>query len=198
MPVIGGLLADRYLGMRKAVVLGGVLLCLGHFGMAVEGTPAHMVERRVVRDEGALQVFYLSLALIIMGVGFLKPNISTIVGKLYPDNDPRRDSGFTIFYAGINLGALFASAGLRLARRDLRLGATASAPRASAWSPGSASSSGARSTCAATPSRRDPARSARARGRPAARMVDLSPACSAWPWRWCGDRCRPRSRSMGR
>ena len=52
---------------------------------------------------------YASLALIIMGVGFLKPNISTIVGKLYADNDPRRDSGFSLFYAGINLGALFAS-----------------------------------------------------------------------------------------
>ena len=109
VPVIGGLLADRFLGMRKAVVFGGVLLCLGHFGMAFEGAAARLVDGVVVRDEGALQVFYLSLALIIMGVGFLKPNISTIVGKLYPDNDPRRDSGFTIFYAGINVGALFAS-----------------------------------------------------------------------------------------
>jgi POT family proton-dependent oligopeptide transporter len=62
-----------------------------------------------VRDEFALQVFYLSLALIIMGVGFLKPNISTIVGRLYPENDPRRDSGFTLFAAGINVGAMFAS-----------------------------------------------------------------------------------------
>jgi len=109
VPVIGGLLADRYLGMRKAVVLGGVLLVLGHLGMAYEGEAARMVNGAVVRDEGALQVFYLSLALIIMGVGFLKPNISTIVGRLYPDNDPRRDSGFTLFYAGINVGALFAS-----------------------------------------------------------------------------------------
>ena len=109
VPVIGGLLADRYLGMRKAVVLGGVLLVLGHMGMAYEGEAARMVNGAVVRDEGALQVFYLSLALIIMGVGFLKPNISTIVGRLYPDNDPRRDSGFTLFYAGINVGALFAS-----------------------------------------------------------------------------------------
>ena len=108
-PVIGGMLADRYLGMRKAVILGGVLLVLGHIGMAFEGTPATRVGAEVVRDTGALQVFYFSLALIITGVGFLKPNISTIVGKLYPDNDPRRDSGFTLFYAGINLGALFAS-----------------------------------------------------------------------------------------
>jgi POT family proton-dependent oligopeptide transporter len=105
MPVIGGLLADRWLGMRKAVVFGGILLVLGHLGMAIEGHPASSVNGVVTRDAGALQVFYFSLALIIMGVGFLKPNISTIVGKLYPENDPRRDSGFSLFYAGINLGA---------------------------------------------------------------------------------------------
>ena len=109
VPVIGGLLADRYLGMRKAVVFGAVLLVLGHLGMAFEGEQARLVDGVVVRDEGALQVFYLSLALIIMGVGFLKPNISTIVGRLYPANDPRLDSGFTVFYAGINVGAMFAS-----------------------------------------------------------------------------------------
>jgi POT family proton-dependent oligopeptide transporter len=109
MPVIGGLLADRYLGMRKAVVFGGILLCLGHFGMAFEGEQARMVDGVAVQDARALQVFYFSLALIITGVGFLKPNISTIVGKLYADNDPRRDSGFTLFVAGINIGALFAS-----------------------------------------------------------------------------------------
>ena len=109
IPVFGGLLADRWLGMRKAVVFGGILLVLGHAGMAFEGQQAHHVGGQVVRDEAALGVTYLSLALIIMGVGFLKPNISTIVGKLYPDNDPRRDSGFSLFYAGINLGALFAS-----------------------------------------------------------------------------------------
>ena len=82
LPVFGGMLADRWLGMRKAVVFGGVLLCLGHFGMAVEGDEAHVVNGVMVRDTGALDVFYLSLALIITGVGFLKPNISTIVGKL--------------------------------------------------------------------------------------------------------------------
>jgi len=109
MPVFGGMLADRWLGMRKAVVAGAVLLCLGHFGMAFEGEQARLVSGEVQRDEGALQIFYFSLALIIGGVGLLKPNISTIVGKLYPQNDPRRDGGFTIFYAGINVGALFAS-----------------------------------------------------------------------------------------
>jgi POT family proton-dependent oligopeptide transporter len=109
LPVFGGMLADRWLGMRKAVIFGGILLCLGHFGMAFEGHTAQTVGGVVLRDEGALRIFYLSLALIIAGVGFLKPNISTIVGKLYAQDDPRRDSGFSLFYAGINLGALFAS-----------------------------------------------------------------------------------------
>ena len=109
MPVIGGLLADRYLGMRKAVVFGGILLVLGHLGMAFEGEQARYQGEQVVRDEGALQVFYLSLALIVIGVGFLKPNISTIVGQLYHQDDPRRDSGFTIFYMGINIGAFAAT-----------------------------------------------------------------------------------------
>ena len=109
MPVIGGLLADRYLGMRKSVVFGGLLLVFGHFGMAFEGHAAAIVDGEIHRDTLSLQIFYLSLSLIIMGVGFLKPNISTIVGRLYADNDPRRDSGFTIFYAGINIGATIAS-----------------------------------------------------------------------------------------
>lgn len=109
VPVIGGLLADRYLGMRKAVVFGAILLVCGHAGMAIEGTQARLVDGQVVRDEWSLQIFYLSLSLIIVGVGFLKPNISTIVGQLYPANDARRDSGFTIFYAGINLGAFAAA-----------------------------------------------------------------------------------------
>jgi len=108
VPVLGGLVADRWLGMRKSVVLGAILLCLGHFGMALEGQQATLVNGEIVRDNQALQYFYFSLALIIVGVGFLKPNISTIVGRLYPDNDPRRDSGFTLFYAGINLGAFIA------------------------------------------------------------------------------------------
>jgi len=108
VPVIGGLLADRWLGMRKAVVFGGMLLVLGHLGMAFEGQAARFVEGAAVRDEGALRITYLSLALIIVGVGFLKPSVSTIVGRLYAEDDPRRDGGFSLFYAGINLGALFA------------------------------------------------------------------------------------------
>ena len=109
MPVIGGMLADRYLGMRKAVTFGAILLCLGHLGLAYEGFQAYMQDGVVVQDTGALQVFYFSLALIIMGVGFLKPNISTIVGQLYGKEDARRDSGFTIFYMGINLGSFIAT-----------------------------------------------------------------------------------------
>lgn len=108
-PVLGGLIADRYLGMRKAVVFGGLLLVLGHLGMAVEGEQARLMGDTVIRDDHALQVFYFSLGLIVIGVGFLKPSISTIVGKLYTVDDPRRDAGFTIFYMGINLGAFTAT-----------------------------------------------------------------------------------------
>ena len=134
LPLLGGMLADRYLGMRKAVVFGGLLLVLGHLLMAVEGDQAvayaagtvlssdlilangtvlaagtTLAEEVVNRDVGALNVFYLALALITMGVGYLKPNISTIVGKLYSQDDSRRDSGFTIFYMGINIGSFTAT-----------------------------------------------------------------------------------------
>ena len=110
VPVVGGMLADRLLGMRKAVVFGGVLLCFGHLGMAYEGQAATVDAAGLIhRDGTGLAAFYVSLSFIICGVGFLKPNVATIVGLLYPANDPRRDSGFTLYYAGINLGALFAS-----------------------------------------------------------------------------------------
>ncbi|MFN3584054.1 peptide MFS transporter [Phenylobacterium sp.] len=169
LPLLGGMLADRYLGTRKAVAFGALLLVAGHITMAVEGAPAQqtltyagqsyqvasegrMEERQVrlivagkpyefgpaanggleiknlpadaplpaVLPDGQYQLvnkvdpfgenaFYLAVSLIIMGVGFLKPNISTIVGQLYPQGDPRRDSGFTLYYYGINLGAFWAS-----------------------------------------------------------------------------------------
>jgi len=101
-PVIGGVLADRYLGYRKAIALGAGLLVLGHLGMAFEGAP---VSDPAMRDPFVMNVFYLSLSFIIAGVGFLKANISALVGDLYAKVDPRRDSGFTLFYVGINLGA---------------------------------------------------------------------------------------------
>ena len=134
LPVIGGLIADRYLGMRKSVLFGGVLLSLGHILMAYEGhaainydagtvltesltlasgevlaAGAVLSEAITFRDTAALNVFYFALALIVMGVGYLKPNISTIVGRLYSKEDPRRDSGFTIFYMGINIGSFLAT-----------------------------------------------------------------------------------------
>jgi proton-dependent oligopeptide transporter, POT family len=113
MPVLGGLIADRYLGYRKAVAFGAVLLVCGHFGMAFEGpmavTTVENGNEMVSRDPLHEQVFYFSLALIIIGVGFLKANISTLVGRLYGPDDARRDGGFTLFYMGINLGAFVAT-----------------------------------------------------------------------------------------
>lgn len=169
LPLLGGIMADRYIGTRKAIAFGALLLVAGHGmmalegrpatetltyagaaydisaegrgasrdvaivvdgqkyefgpaeggGIAVEGLPAGSVlpatlapgtyEMKQDRDTGGVNIFYLALSLIIMGVGFLKPNISTIVGQLYPQGDPRRDSGFTLYYYGINLGAFWAA-----------------------------------------------------------------------------------------
>jgi POT family proton-dependent oligopeptide transporter len=92
-PIIGGWLADNYLGQRRAILIGGLLMAAGQFSLA-SGMGVNFV--------------YLGLLLIIIGNGFFKPNISTIVGKLYEQGDPRRDSAFTIFYMGINLGAFLA------------------------------------------------------------------------------------------
>jgi len=89
-PIFGGILADRFWGQRKTVVVGAVLMALGHFLMASEA------------------FFLVALLLLILGSGCFKPNISTQVGSLYPPGDPRRDGAFTIFYMGINLGAFFA------------------------------------------------------------------------------------------
>ena len=100
-PVLGGYLADRYLGQRKAVAYGAVLLTFGHFLMGFEGSGG--------QDAASLSLFWLALAFIIVGSGFLKANISVIVGQLYPRTDTRRDSAYTIFYVGINLGAALGS-----------------------------------------------------------------------------------------
>lgn len=165
MPVVGGFIADRYLGPRKAVLIGATFLTLGHFGMAFEGSgakqfleyegqryevasegrgeerilfavdgaaprklqfsgegiavegagtlpafvPSGEYKQSVEQDPMFVQILFFSLSLIIVGVGFLKANISTIVGSLYETGDPRRDGGFTIFYMGINLGSVLAT-----------------------------------------------------------------------------------------
>ncbi len=88
-PVFGGILADRWLGQRKAVILGAVLMAIGHFLMAAES------------------MFYPAMLFLILGCGAFKPNISTQVGSLYEQGDPRRDRAFSLFYMGINLGAFF-------------------------------------------------------------------------------------------
>ncbi|WP_282041269.1 peptide MFS transporter [Winogradskyella flava] len=89
MSIPGGILADKFLGQKKSVILGAILLVIGHSVLAIE----------------AMWAFYTGLAFIILGVGCLKPNISTMVGGLYKKGDVRRDKGFTIFYIGINIGA---------------------------------------------------------------------------------------------
>ncbi len=92
LPLIGGWLADRYIGAKRATLIGGFIIMLGHFTLAVP----------------TLTFFYLGLFLVSVGTGFLKSNISAMVGDLYDKNDPRRDGGFSIFYMGINIGATIA------------------------------------------------------------------------------------------
>ncbi len=88
-PLVGGYLADRWIGTRRSMVIGGIVIALGHFTLALHGmTP-----------------FYVGLALIVIGTGFFKPNVSTQVGQMYAPGDTRRDSAFTIFYMGVNAGA---------------------------------------------------------------------------------------------
>ncbi|HEY1501253.1 MAG TPA: peptide MFS transporter [Acidobacteriaceae bacterium] len=91
-PLLGGYLADRFLGARRSLVWGGIIIALGHFTLAFENT----------------RTFYLGLALVILGTGLFKPNVSTMVGQLYAHEDKRRDTGFTIFFMGISVGAFLA------------------------------------------------------------------------------------------
>jgi POT family proton-dependent oligopeptide transporter len=103
-PVLGGYLADRWLGQRKAVLFGGIILAFGHAFMAIEGTHG-LTDPALKQADPVINVFWLALALIIVGSGFLKANISVIVGQLYRMTDGRRDAAYTIFYMGVNVGA---------------------------------------------------------------------------------------------
>lgn len=100
-PIMGGILADKILGQRKTIYIGGITMAIGQFLLAtsawMHGSGAEMELRQTV--------FFAGLGILILGNGFFKPNISTMVGELYDNNDPRKDGGFTIFYMGINLGA---------------------------------------------------------------------------------------------
>ncbi|NRA91995.1 MAG: MFS transporter, partial [Psychroserpens sp.] len=93
MSIPGGMIADKLIGQKKAVLFGAIILCMGHGVL-------------VLTD---IWAFYTGLGLVILGVGLLKPNISTMVGGLYQKGDIRRDKGFSIFYIGINLGSLLAT-----------------------------------------------------------------------------------------
>src|SRR5947207_7424062 len=106
--IIGGIIADRGLGQYRSVLIGGIIIAAGHFTLAFR----------------ALPFFYTGLALIVIGTGLLKPNVSTLVGSLYEEGDTRRDAGFSIFYMGINLGAFFGPiiAGYLAQRVDWHLG----------------------------------------------------------------------------
>src|SRR5439155_18786945 len=91
----GGWIADRWLGLRRSIWYGGILIALGHLSIGLSAVFAH-------------HAFFLGLILIVLGTGLLKPNISAIVGDLYPEGGARRDAGFSMFYTGINLGAFLA------------------------------------------------------------------------------------------
>ena len=97
-PLLGGYLCDRYLGNRRSIIIGGFLMAIGQFCMFLSASAG---------THGGVEIMWMGLTALIIGNGFFKPNISTMVGQLYPANDRRIDSAFTIFYMGINLGAFF-------------------------------------------------------------------------------------------
>jgi POT family proton-dependent oligopeptide transporter len=108
-PFIGGILADRIIGYRKSIVIGGILMAAGYLGLGIPRLPG-------LQWIPLLPSFYIALLLICLGNGLFKPNISTLVGKLYPDDSPIKESGYNIFYMGINIGAFvcnFVAAWLR-------------------------------------------------------------------------------------
>jgi POT family proton-dependent oligopeptide transporter len=112
-PLFGGWLADNFIGQRKAVIIGGIVMALGQFSLAsplglMGASPAWSLDSLGIAFPETATSFYVGLLLLVIGNGFFKPNISTMVGDLYPQGDARRDGAFTIFYMGINLGAFLA------------------------------------------------------------------------------------------
>ena len=108
----GGWFADRLFGLKKSVWYGGIIIAIGHFTMALPGL-VHLLSESSLADKGQLtsldtNSFYMGLVMIVIGTGLLKPNISSIVGQLYPIGSSKRDAGFSIFYMGINIGAFIA------------------------------------------------------------------------------------------
>ena len=108
--IFGGIVADRYLGTHRSMLLGGVIIVFGHIALAGMAFFPYELGQTVSEGHGygALLCFLVGCSLIIIGTGLFKPCVSVMVGQLYRENDPRRDSGFTFFYMGINLGAFFA------------------------------------------------------------------------------------------
>ncbi len=100
-PILGGWVSDKLLGQRKTVYIGGLVMAVGQFFLAASSFLDHSLSPEV-----RLSIFHYGLGILIIGNGFFKPNISTVVGEFYNDNDPMKDSGFNIFYLGINLGAI--------------------------------------------------------------------------------------------
>src|SRR5437867_6754485 len=103
LPIVGGWIADRLLGTHRSMVIGGLLIALGHLVLAVSGVGS------LARTDAGMSGFVFGLALIVIGTGHFKPCVSVMVGQLYEPGDARRDGGFTIFYMGINLGAFLSA-----------------------------------------------------------------------------------------
>ncbi|GJQ30348.1 MAG: hypothetical protein HBSAPP03_22320 [Phycisphaerae bacterium] len=99
LPILGGLLADKLIGTHRSMVIGSILIAIGHVILGISGMGD------LAQSKLGLSVFIMGLAVIVLGTGHFKPNVSVMVGQLYPPGDPRRDGAFTIFYMGINLGA---------------------------------------------------------------------------------------------
>jgi POT family proton-dependent oligopeptide transporter len=102
-PLLGGYISDKFWGNRRSILVGGILMAIGQFLLFLSGSAVVAGEQ----SASAMSFMWSGLTFLIIGNGFFKPNISTMVGQLYPKNDSRIDGAFTIFYMGINMGAFF-------------------------------------------------------------------------------------------